>query len=597
MQERRSSMRKSFRPLVWVRHLRFRQKMLLTFFVLTLLPVALIGFFSYQKSESIIQQKTKEYNIDVLTEVSRNIEFKLVEMSRVYYSIFTNADVQQALLRDLAGFRSEQEAIEARKRVEHLLLEAILDSDDLESIYVFTDSGRQYNSLTAGYPLSISEEEKALIAAAKGSPVWFEPDPQRLIIPGGRAINDLNSQSLIGYIMFNFKERGLSHIYNEINLYQKGDIFVVNEHGRVISSTDRSLIGHVAEGGYVANIVDGGAQGFFSYVVDGKNYYIAYKQIQGTGWRIISVISAAQYEKEAISLKNWIVMIIALNVAFFLLISIAWSSTMSRPLRELARMMLRVEQGKFDVRYEYPYRDEIGVLSRNFNNMVERINYLIHKVYQEQLLQQRSELKYLKFQINPHFLFNTLDTIHWLAVLRGVPELGDMTKKLGDIMREGIKGDDFIMVDREIRNIHNYLDIQKYRFGDRMSVSIDVSEDILHIKVPKFILQPVVENAIVHGIEQKIGEGVIHISGSAQGELLLFSVSDNGDGMQRSELDKLRLDRNDDDERPGQGIGLKNVHQRIRLYYGLEYGLRIESEPGRGTTVTIRLPLSGKMVE
>lgn len=590
-------MRNPFRPFTWLSNLRFRQKMLLAFFLLTLLPVALIGFFSYQKSESIIQQKTKEYNIDVLTEVSRNIEFKLVEISRVYYSIFTNADVQQALLRDKEGFRSEQEAIEARKKVEHLLLEAILDSDDLESIYVFSESGRQYNSLTAGYPLSITDEEKAQIAAAKGSPVWFDPDPRRLVIPGGRAINDLNKQSLIGYIVFNYKEQGLRHIYNEINLHQKGDIFLVNDQGRIISSADRSLISTMAGGGYMRQILAGGTQGFFSYDVEGKNHYIAYKQIEGTGWRIISVISAAQYEKEAISLKNWLLMIIALNVAFFLLISIMWSSNMSRPLRELARMMLRVEQGKFDVRYEYPYRDEIGVLSRNFNNMVERINYLIHKVYQEQLLQQRSELKYLKFQINPHFLFNTLDTIHWLAVLRGVPELGDMTKKLGDIMREGIKGDDFIMVDREIRNIHNYLDIQKYRFGDRMSVSIDVAEDILHIKVPKFILQPVVENAIVHGIEQKIGEGVIHIRGSAQDELLLFSVSDNGDGMERSRLDKLRLDRADDDERPGQGIGLKNVHQRIRLYYGPEYGLRIDSEPGRGTTVTICLPRSGKMVE
>lgn len=576
-----------------LRHLKFRQKMLLAFFVLTILPVTLIGFFSYQKSADIIKEKTREYNIDVITEVGRNIEFKLSENRRLYYAIFTNATVQNELRHDNLGFESAQAKIEARRRIESILFEAILGSDDLEAIYIYSLSGNKYNSYHVGESYWLSTDDQRRIEEARGSMVWLRPDPERLVILGGRAIYDLETQQLLGYLVLHYREKTLAQTYDQINLKQRGHIFMVDGQGRVISSPDKTQLNETIDAPYIDKMNKGETHGFFSERVDDKLVYITYKLIEGTDWRIISIIHAAQYEKEAISLKNWLLIIIGICCACFLFIAIAWSSHMSKPIRELANMMLRVEQGKFDVRYQYEYRDEIGILGRNFNKMVERINYLIHKVYQEKLLQQRSELKYLQFQINPHFLFNTLDTIHWLASMRDMSEISDMTKKLGDIMREGIKGDDFIMLANEIRNINNYLDIQKYRFRDRMNVSVDIDIDILHMKVPKFILQPIVENAIVHGVERQIGAGHIHIRGYKEDDVLIFTIKDNGPGMSAEDIAKLQLDKVDDEEQGG-GIGLRNVHQRIKLYYGSDYGVHIKSEIGVGTRVTLVLPYNDR---
>lgn len=578
------------RLLAGYHNLHIRDKMLLSIIVLMLIPVFGIGLFSYQKSKAIIIEKTKEYNTDVLTEISRNMEFKLNEISRIYYAIFTNEVVQKTLIDDINGFPDVQASINARKRVENLLLEAILNHDALQSIYVFTETGKQYNSITAGYPLSLSEKDKASIAEAQGKPVWFDPDPERLVIPGGRAINDLETQQRIGYIVFNFKEQGLYRIYEETNLHRLNEIFMINERGTIISGEDKALINTKPEPELLQQVLTGGEEGFFHHVMNDKDNYIAYRRIQGTGWRIVSMITAAQYEKEVIALRTRIFIIIAISFTLSLLLVAIWSNSMSKPIRNLSRMMLRVEKGNYDVRYDYPYHNEIGVLSRNFNSMVERISYLINKVYQEQLLQQQTELKYLKFQINPHFLFNTLDSIHWLAVIRGVPELGDMTKKLADLLREGIKGDDFIPVEREVLNVMNYLDIQKYRFGDRMRVEIKVQPEMNEIIIPKFILQPVVENAIVHGIERKLENGTIEIEGKLHEGTVIFTVSDNGEGIDRGRLRTLLA--GSQEEGRMNGIGLRNVDQRIKLYYGDRYGLQIDSVVGEGTTVTLRMPMS-----
>jgi two-component system sensor histidine kinase YesM len=574
--------------LIWYRNLHIRSKMLLSIIALMLIPVLGIGIFSYQNSKAIIIKKTREYNTDVLSEISRNIEFTLDEISRIYYSIFTNEIVQNTLDNELTGFPNVQSSIDAKKRVENLLLEAIIDHKALQSIYIFAESGNQYNSITAGYPLSMSQKDKSLVAEAKGKMVWFDPDPNRLVIPGGRTINDLETQQRIGYMLFNFKEQGLYRIYQETNLHRLNEVFMINDSGTIISNENKQLINTKLEPDLLNQVLSG-KEGFFHHMVSGKDYYIAYQEIRETGWRIVSMITAAQYEEEVISLRTRIFLIIAVSFTLSIILLVLWSNSMSKPIRNLSRMMQRVEMGTYDVRFDYPYENEMGVLSRNFNNMVERINYLIKEVYQEQLLQQRTELKYLKTQINPHFLFNTLDSIHWLAVIKGVPELGDITKKLADMLREGIKGEDFIPVEQEVQNITNYLDIQKYRFGDRMNVDIHVQLEIMKVIIPKFILQPIVENAIVHGIERKLDSGFIRIEGYMREETIYFTISDNGDGIKPENLKMLLVTSMDEDQQKN-GIGLMNVDQRIKLYYGESYGVHIHSIVGEGTTVTLRLP-------
>lgn len=256
-------------------------------------------------------------------------------------------------------------------------------------------------------------------------------------------------------------------------------------------------------------------------------------------------------------------------------------------------MMVKVGKGNFNAYSSYESKNEIGILSSHFNMMVEQVQQLIQEVYQEQYLKQRAELKALRMQINPHFLYNTLESINWMARIKGVPEIGKMVKALGDLMRASISGDDFVLIDEEIRNINNYLTIQKFRYGDRFNVVVDIRDDIRMVKIPKLVLQPIVENAIVHGIENMVGNGEIKIKGAAEEKKVVLEVTDNGAGINEELIPSIlsgnyKSKQSEDHTR----IGLINVDRRIKIYYGQEYGLSISSTPGAGTCVKINIPLN-----
>jgi len=251
------------------------------------------------------------------------------------------------------------------------------------------------------------------------------------------------------------------------------------------------------------------------------------------------------------------------------------------------------------------------VLSEHFNKMVLQVQKLIQEVYQEQYLKQKAELKSLRAQINPHFLYNTLESINWMARIRNVPEIGDMVKALGDLMRASISGDDFVTLHDEVTNITNYLKIQKFRYGDRLEVSIGISPETGKIIVPKLILQPIVENSIVHGLEEKLEDGHIEISSTLENGDVIIIIRDDGVGMEKEKAD--HLNRLFSEYQPGPAvsaasakvdirkdigsrddmhthIGLINVDRRIKMYYGAGYGLSVSSVKGEGTCVRAVLP-------
>src|SRR5690606_4767800 len=246
-----------------------------------------------------------------------------------------------------------------------------------------------------------------------------------------------------------------------------------------------------------------------------------------------------QYEEDIIMLRYWILGVCAVCCMMSLLLSLRISDSISRPLRNLSEMMRKVGKGNFDVSIPSYSNDEVGVLSEHFNKMVSQVQKLIQEVYQEQYLKQKAELKSLRAQINPHFLYNTLESINWMARIRNVPEIGDMVKALGDLMRASISGDDFITLNDAITNITNYLKIQTFRYGDRLGVCIDISPDIGRIVVPKLILQPIVENSIVHGLEEKLEDGHIDISGMLENGDVVISIRDDGVGMEKEKEEHL----------------------------------------------------------
>ena len=295
------------------------------------------------------------------------------------------------------------------------------------------------------------------------------------------------------------------------------------------------------------------------------------------------------FKNEENAKRMYLLTAILLSIAA-VVVSLILSGYMTRPIRALKNSMREVEQGNFRVTGPILKDDsEIGKLGRSFSMMVDKIQILMEEQIKEQKLKRRSELKALQSQINPHFLYNTLDSIVWMAESGRDEEVVIMTSSLARLLRQSLSNEaEFVTVEQEAQYVSSYLTIQKMRYRDQLSYEIEVDPSIRSKKMIKMILQPLVENALYHGIRYKEEPGTIRVRGFMQGDRMILEVEDDGIGMDEEQLAHI-FDRKEPDER-SNGVGVRNVQERIQLYYGKEYGLTYASEKGRGTTVRVNLP-------
>ncbi|HEY8464877.1 MAG TPA: sensor histidine kinase [Bacillota bacterium] len=272
-----------------------------------------------------------------------------------------------------------------------------------------------------------------------------------------------------------------------------------------------------------------------------------------------------------------------------LVLALLFTRSISLPIQSLLGAMSRVKAGDLSVRVELRRTDELGVLGCSFNSMVERLQRLIENVVEKQRQLRSCELRALQAQINPHFLYNTLDSIKWLAKLNQVPEISTIATQLGKLLRSSISCEaDLITVGETMENIQSYLEIQKIRYSDKFKADLKIASSIYSYKIPKLILQPLVENAIIHGLDGKDGYGQLTINGYLDNQSLVFEVIDDGVGIPPEQLADLQHELALQSSQ--KSIGIYNVNRRIKLYYGDQSRLSVESLPGLGTKVTLRLP-------
>jgi two-component system, sensor histidine kinase YesM len=300
-----------------------------------------------------------------------------------------------------------------------------------------------------------------------------------------------------------------------------------------------------------------------------------------------------------ININNWVITnIIVFSIALLFSVAAAWfiSGGISKPIRELHRTTKSIAAGNLNVRVENENVDEIAGLGMSFNVMIQKIKELLENSKKEQETIKKSELKALQAQINPHFLYNTLDTIVWMAEANKSEQVIEIVKALSSFFRITLsKGKDWISVKDEIEHINSYLTIQKIRYRDILDFKIDISEEILDCKILKLTLQPIVENALYHGIKNKRGRGLITIKGGIMDrDRLLFEIVDNGVGITEERLKEISSELEsgiNDFVLKESGFGINNVQKRTQLYYGKQFGLTIESEFQVGTHVSLIIPI------
>lgn len=332
----------------------------------------------------------------------------------------------------------------------------------------------------------------------------------------------------------------------------------------------------------------------FYFELNKEKFYVNAQYNGITGWRTISAISIDLIKQEAKSLsQNIRIARVSVGLVFFVIVVII-AYMMMKPLHELSSNMEEViRYEKFEKLIKTKRSDEIGVLIRSYNKLLLKINKLINSVYKKKLALQEAEIRALQMQINPHFLYNTLDSINWLAIEEDANKTSEMVIALGDLLHYSTGGNNLVLLEEEIDYVLSYLQLQKNRLGDRLSFEIDVSSEAASSIIPKLSLQPIVENAILHGIEPKSEGGYLCIQGKVQEGLLKISIKDNGVGIEKQMIDSILEETELLDDRPH--IGVSNANKRIQLYFGEQWGLHFSSKVGEGTKVDIVLPRKEEM--
>ncbi len=348
------------------------------------------------------------------------------------------------------------------------------------------------------------------------------------------------------------------------------------------------ILRNVREGGmYDENIreLDDNIYILTELIQDNIQYYIYY-QIRNMG-EVTGALNR-QNQKFVVACTVLVLILASVTIVTAYLIT----AGILQPVRELDEAMKRVSEGDLNARAEVHSKDELETLAEGFNSMTERMEAMILQIKEDQQKMRRLDLRLLQEQINPHFLYNTLDAIVWLIEGNRMDEAVNMVVTLSDFFRLVLsKGKETISLREEERHIRSYLEIQEMRYHDILEYEIEIAPELADCQIPKLTLQPLVENALYHGIKYKREKGVIQVLGVREGDALLLTVQDNGIGMEEPELEQLREEIMRPCSETGKGFGLANVNERIRMYFGPSYGMSIDSRKGEGTRVAIRIPV------
>lgn len=543
-----------------------KKKFVVLFLLLITLPTTLFSLFIYHQTTVALKRQAIEDIVERLDRNEQHISSIITEVESMTAYMIYNEDFRTFFTtpeKDL--FQVDYK--DAVKAISGYFTFQLISYDYISSISLI---GKDGNTLTIGEP--ITEDEQSLNETAiqgKGIPVWSDPyevisdwSGRKHVISLTRVINDLHRiNEPIGGVRIRLDE---SKLFDGIKAKQpahQGNYFVLTTSGDVVLHHDQSLIGKQYPDEKLNDWAINDKESAYNYKQDNNDYLSVKKELEGTNWLAVAVVDEGELVKELYAVRasigNMIVLLFLLGVIAF----IGFYRSYIRRITELTRQTMQVEKGNFLASVDVKSKDEIGILGMQFNKMVKTIQKSIDIEYRLKIRQKESELKALQSQINPHFLYNTLDMIRWTARLENAMETGDLIEGLSKVFRMNLKsGEMWISLEKELEYIRAYLELQKSRLGDRLAFNIFVDNQIKEKFIMKQILQPIVENSIKHGFNNYSKQGIINIRCYQVDNQLWIDVIDNGEGFQPV-------------SDQSTGYALKNLRERLNIAFGEEYGL------------------------
>lgn len=409
-----------------------------------------------------------------------------------------------------------------------------------------------------------------------------------------RRVNSYGRNTLMGVLMMDIDVTELTKMLGPLLLSDQSQVYFSSAYGRILYSADPGEIGSVLPrelSGSFASQPEGSLSGRIS----GEESVTTWMRSEKTGWYLVNINPTSLILADIAKMKQNLLIMAVAAFGFTAAVSLTYARRVFRPVKALTGAMKQVEQGRLDMEVTVASDDEIGYLSAAFNHMLERIRRLINDNYVSRLREKDAQIESLQLQINPHFLYNTLESMNCIAMVREVDEIRVISKALASMFRYSIRhSGSMVPVSDELNHIRNYMDIQKIRFGKKVEISYMIEPPLLNCRMIPLVLQPLVENSIKYSVEEAGMSIHIEITVKRMGDKLNFCVADDGTGIDRSRLERLRasLDTSEHKGQPDKHshIGIRNVHSRLRLHYGEGFGLEIDSEKGKFTRVSFDIP-------
>lgn len=557
-----------------------RKRMVFSFVSLFLCMVILMGISIYNFTCKLLIEKNQESYSSMLRISEEVFKERLSSYTELVRIILYNPSVQKVLSEedlDDGIYMNQSRTTE----LEDVFQSYANGIDGIESIYLFDNKGKLYyqdqnknsREVRETIDFNIIEKTKWYQSAieVKGKEIFLGHDVlwgSSDVISCVKTMNQLNSSKKNGMLVVNINRSSLKNVVSLAPVSK--EIFAI-----IYKDNQREEL--VYENGYDTKMFEESVQ---EIVKNEKNKYeITTHECVETGWEICHIVEKKNIFQEASKIRMIVILSGAIAILFVILLSIFEAIRITKPLNQLRDNIQSAGKGIREFDNTFASDDEIGEIGFQFQKMIKEKIELKEKISEEELLRKDSELQLLQSQINPHFLYNTLDTLYWMAIDKDAEEVADLTQSLSNIFRTSLNnGEEYIKVSDEIRFIEDYLHVQNVRFEGKFIVKIRVDQEIEKLRIVKQILQPFVENAIYHGLEPMIGQGLLSVIGKIEKNYLIFEIQDDGVGISK-------------DVEVMKGYAVSNVYQRIKLHYGERADILFDSELGKGTRVQILLPI------
>ena len=565
---------------------RYLYRLIFAFLLTSVLPLGLLSLFFGFFSADVLEDSYKRQSEVVIKNIVREVDSKLENLVHIVYTLSRD----ETLINNIESMDKTGTPGTGMLELYKKFYSSLSGNLDNAALYIISQTGLPLYS-TLQIPSFYKEPPHDTL-------LGFFPearrDPEKTIVSLNNYINsngNLVSLSLcksiqtengviVGFVVLDIYKNYLSMIADRINIGVFSELLLVDPTRNLVSD-----LYHPENDGNFSHLpfltkVPSLSAGLL--IEDGR--MITYQPLLINNISVIGTVHLNVIMTNLAYLMRITLWILLVCLVLSVLLAILISRSISNPIKELILSMSKVERGDLNVRIESSREDEIGVLFKKFNIMTERIQKLMKKNLEEQSQLMTAERKALQAQINHHFLYNTLNTIKSISKLEGVESITTIVTQLGKLLRSTIENDEeFVTLGESLALVESYLAIQRIRFGDKIQTSIQAPKELYLHPFPKLILQPIIENAVIHGLEQKVGNGKIDLEIQRTDKEMVIIITDDGLGMDNPEQFIEGTDTNN--------IGLHNVHRRLQLYYGKNYGINVDSSHNNGTRVIIRVPL------